>query len=56
LDPPSRIRSQDKKGVDNVVVDHLSHIPNSQCNELPINDDFFDEKLLVVFRELGLLI
>ena len=28
---------QDKKGVENVVADHLSRIPNSPCNELPIN-------------------
>ena len=42
---------RDKKGVKNVNADHLSCIPNSSCNELPINDDFPDEKLLVVFRE-----
>jgi len=41
----------DKKGLENVVVDHLSHIPNSPCNKLPINDDFPDENLLVVIRE-----
>ena len=41
----------DKKGVENVVADHLSRIPNSLCNKLPINDDFLDEKLLDVFRE-----
>jgi len=39
------------KGVENIVADHLSRIPNSPCNKLPINDDFPDEKLLVVFRE-----
>jgi len=42
---------RDKKGVENVVADHLSRIPNSPCNEFPINDDFPDEKLLAVFRE-----
>jgi len=41
----------DKKGVENIIVDHLSRISNSPCNELPINDDFPDEKLLVAFRE-----
>ena len=41
----------DKKGVENVVDDHLSYIPNSPCNELPINDNFPDEQLLVAFRE-----
>ena len=42
---------RDKKSVENVIADHLSRIPNSPCNKLPINDDFPDEKLLVVFRE-----
>ena len=42
---------RDKKGVENVVADHLSWIPNSPCNELPINEDFLDENLLVIFRE-----
>ena len=32
-------------------MDHLSRISNSPCNELPINDDFSDEKLLAIFRE-----
>ena len=40
-----------KKGVENVIADHLSCIPNSPCNDLPINDDFFDEKLLAILRE-----
>jgi len=42
---------RDKKGIENVIADHLSRIPNSPCNELHINDDFLDEKLLAVFRE-----
>ena len=42
---------RDKKGEENVIVDHLSRIPNSPCNELPINDNFQYEKLLVTFRE-----
>ena len=42
---------RDKKSVENVVVDHLSRIPYSPCNELPINDDFPNEQLLVAFRE-----
>jgi len=41
----------DKKGVKNVIPDHLSRIPNSPCNELPINDNFSDEQLLVAFKE-----
>ena len=42
---------RDKKGVENVVADHLSRIPNSPYNELPINEDFLDENLLAIFRE-----
>ena len=41
----------DKKGVENVTVDHLSRIPNAPSYELPINDDFPNEQLLVTFRE-----
>ena len=40
-----------KKGIENVVDDHLSCIPNFPCIELPINNDFLDEQLLVVFRK-----
>ena len=42
---------RDKKGVEYVVADHLSQIPNSPCNKLPINKDFPDENLLAIFRE-----
>ena len=41
----------DKKGVKNVITDHLSRDPNAPYNELPINDDFPDEWLLATFRE-----
>ena len=41
---------RDKKGIENVVADHLC-IPNSPCNELSINDNFPDKQLLVAFRE-----
>ena len=34
---------RDMKGVENVVADHLSSIPNSLYNELPINNDFPNE-------------
>ena len=37
---------QDKKGVENVVVDHLSRIPNAPSNELTINEDFPYEQLI----------
>ena len=39
------------KGVENVVANHLSRIPNAPSNKLPINDDFPDEQLLATFRE-----
>ena len=45
------LETQDKKGVENVIVDQLSRIPNALSNELPISDDFPDEQLLATFRE-----
>ena len=42
---------RDKKGIENIVADHLSRIPNSPCNELPINGNFPDEQLLANVRE-----
>ena len=42
---------QDKKGVENVVANHLSRVPNAPSNELSINDDFPDEQLFATFRE-----
>ena len=34
------LKIRDKKGVKNVVTDHLSLVPNAPSNELPINDNF----------------
>ena len=31
------LKIRDKKGIENIVADHLSRIPNSPCNELPID-------------------
>jgi len=45
------LKIRDKKGIENIVADHLSRIPNSLCNELPINEDFPDENLLAIFKE-----
>jgi len=42
---------RDKKGIKKFVADHLSRIPNSPCNELPVNNNFPNEQLLVAFRE-----
>ena len=41
----------DKKGVENVVADHLSRVPNASSEEMPINDNFPDEQLFATFRE-----
>ena len=27
---------QDKKGIENIVADHLSRVPNSPCNDCPL--------------------
>ena len=46
------LETRDKKGVKNIIVDHLSHVPNAPSNELSINDNFPDEQLLATtFRE-----
>ena len=42
---------RDKKGVKNVIADHLSRVPNAPSNELPINDNFPNEQLFATFRE-----
>ena len=42
---------RDKKGIENIMADHLSRIPNATHNELPIKDDFPNEHLLVAFRK-----
>ena len=35
----------DKKGVENVITDHLSRVPNTPSNELPANDNFLMSNL-----------
>ena len=42
---------RDKKGVENVVADHLSRMPNAPSDKLPINDNFPDEQLLAISTE-----
>ena len=42
---------RDKKGVKNVVIDHLSRIPNAPIEEELINEDFPDKHILAVFKE-----
>jgi len=42
---------RDKKGVKNIVDDHLSRIPNAPIEEELINEDFPDEHILAIFKE-----
>ena len=42
---------KDKKGVENVVTDHLSRIPNAPKERIPINDDFPDEHIFEICGE-----
>jgi len=41
----------DKRGVENVVVVHLSRIPNAPVIQAPINESFPDEHILAIFKE-----
>ena len=36
----------------NIVVDHLSRIPNAPIEEKSINEDFLNEYILAIFEEL----
>ena len=42
---------RDKRGIENVVVDHLSRIPNAPTIQAPINEDFPDEHILAILKE-----
>jgi len=42
---------KDKKGVENMVTDHLSRIPNAPMETIPINKNFSDEHILVMCKE-----
>jgi len=42
---------KDKKGVENIVVDHLSKIPNAFVETIPNNENFPDEHILVMCKE-----
>ena len=41
----------DKKGVENVVADHLSRIPNAPIEIIPINENFPDEHIPTMCNE-----
>jgi len=42
---------KDKKGVENVVTDHLSRILNAPIETIPINEDFSDEHIFMMCKE-----
>jgi len=42
---------KDKKGVENMVADYLSRIPNAPMKTIPINENFSDEHSLVMCKE-----
>jgi len=42
---------KDKKGVENVMADHLSRIPNAPTETIPINDNFPDEHIFTMCKE-----
>jgi len=41
----------DKRGIENVIVDHLSRILTSPIIQAPINEDFPSEHILAIFKE-----
>ena len=48
------LTNKDKKGVENVVADHLSRlVPESSSHGVPIGDSFPDEQLLLLFIAHG---
>ena len=42
---------QDRKGVENVIADHLSRIPNAPTEEKLINEDFPNKHIIAIFKE-----
>jgi len=42
---------KDKKGVENVVADHLLRIPNAQIETISINENFPDEHIFTMCKE-----
>jgi len=45
------LKIQDKRGIENVVDDNLSWIPNAPLIQALINEDFPDEHILAIFKE-----
>ena len=42
---------KDKKGIENVVADHLSGIPNAPTETIPISENFPDEHIFTMCKE-----
>ena len=42
---------RDKKGIENVIADHLSRIHNASSEDITINKNFPNEKVLATFKE-----
>jgi len=45
------LKIKDKKGVENVVADHLCRIPNASMQITLINENFPDEQILAMCKE-----
>ena len=45
------LKIKDKKGMESVVEDHLSRIPNAPVETTQINEDFPEEQLLAICHE-----
>ena len=45
------VEIKDKKSVENMMADHLSRISNAPVEAIPINENFSDEHILVIYKE-----
>ena len=45
------LKIRDKRGIENVVADHLSRIPKAPLIQALINEDFPDEHILAIFKK-----
>ena len=45
------LKIKDKEGMENVVADYLSRIPNALVEITSINENFLDEHILAMYKE-----
>jgi len=45
------LKIRDKRGIENVVANHLSRISNAPIIQALVNEDFPDEHILAIFKE-----